>query len=188
MFGKTEASRNGPRCPRPDRRRSGRGRRARRMGGENHFAGNPRHGLIEADAFVIHALSNGFEDGKSAVSFVQVQNPRGDAKRSQCAQTADAEQQFLVHAHARRLHTNAKSSRGPREYCLPRRNRAEANRTGPLSRARLWHRSHRGGYRPAPPRVGRWCRWPSPWPVIDIGLEYSSCCQPSRSRRWRKYP
>jgi hypothetical protein len=26
------------------------------VGGENHFAGNARHGLIEADAFFFHAL------------------------------------------------------------------------------------------------------------------------------------
>ena len=70
------------------------------VGGEDHFTGNPRHGLLEADALFFHALANGFEDHKCAMSFVQVQDARGDAERFQSAQTAHAKEQFLMHAHA----------------------------------------------------------------------------------------
>ena len=69
------------------------------VGGEDHFAGNPRHRLVEADAFLFHPLANRFEDGKSAVPFVEVKNSRRDAERFQSAQAAHAEQQFLMHAH-----------------------------------------------------------------------------------------
>jgi hypothetical protein len=70
------------------------------VGGENHFPGNARHGLIEADALFFHALANRFEHRKSAVSFVQVKNAGRDAQRFQSAQAADAQKQFLMHAHA----------------------------------------------------------------------------------------
>ena len=70
------------------------------VGGEDHFPGNPRHGLLEADALFFHALANRFQDRKSAVPFVQVKNTRGDAKRFQSAQSTHAQKQFLVHANA----------------------------------------------------------------------------------------
>ena len=34
------------------------------------------HGIVEPQAFILHAIANGFEDRKSAVPFVQVKNAR----------------------------------------------------------------------------------------------------------------
>ncbi len=73
----------------------------RRVRGKDHFAGNAGHGLIEADALVLHAAANRFQNGKSAVAFVQVQNAGRDAHGSQRAEAADAEQQFLADTDAR---------------------------------------------------------------------------------------
>ena len=68
----------------------------RRVRREDDFARNARHGLVEAQAFLLHALANRLEHGKAAVSFVQVQNAGRDPHRLQRAKTADAEQQFLA--------------------------------------------------------------------------------------------
>src|SRR5664279_4645429 len=69
------------------------------MGGENHFPGHARHRLIEADAFFLHTLPNRFEDGKSAMAFVQVKDTGRDAERFQCAQSTYSQEQFLVYAN-----------------------------------------------------------------------------------------
>ena len=68
------------------------------VGRKHHFTGNPRHGLLEADALFIHALANRFEHRKSAMPFVEVQDARSDAEGFQGAQAAHAEQQFLMDA------------------------------------------------------------------------------------------
>src|ERR1019366_783933 len=52
-----------------------------------------------ADALFFHALANRFEDRKSAMSFVEVKNPRRDTERFQGAQAADTQKQFLMHAN-----------------------------------------------------------------------------------------
>ena len=57
---------------------------------------------VEAQAFILHAMANRFEHRKSAVSFVQVKNAGRDSHRFQCAEAADAEQQLLADAGARR--------------------------------------------------------------------------------------
>ena len=71
------ASRSGPRCSsiRSAPKRSWPGGH-RRVRGENHFARTRRHGLIEADAFVLHAAANRFQHRESAVAFVHVIDAR----------------------------------------------------------------------------------------------------------------
>src|ERR1700686_4117562 len=56
-----------------------------------------RNSLLEADALFFHPLSNGFEDGKSAMPFVQVKDSRSNAKSFQRSQTTNAQKQFLMH-------------------------------------------------------------------------------------------
>ncbi len=72
----------------------------RRMRGEDHFAGDARNGLVEIQSFFLHASSNRFEHGKSAVPFVQVQHAGRDAHGFQRAESAHAEQQFLANSNA----------------------------------------------------------------------------------------
>ena len=76
-------------------------RRHRRVRGEHHFARNAVHRFVETQAFILHAIANGFEDRKSAVAFVEVQNARRDAHGFQGAKTSHAEQQFLPDSDAR---------------------------------------------------------------------------------------
>ena len=71
----------------------------RSVGGEDHFTSNAGHGFLKADTFLFHSLANRLQDGESAVSLVQMKHSGSDAQRFQRAQTAHAEQQFLVHAH-----------------------------------------------------------------------------------------
>ena len=134
------ASRSGPRC---SSIRSGieavvTGGHGR-VRGEDDFARNARHGLVEAEPFVLHAAANGFEHGKAAVPFVQVQHAGSDAhrlaargRRRRPAATPGG------CARGRRRRRAARSARDLRERCLPRWNRAGAGRSGRLSRARLW--------------------------------------------------
>ena len=95
------ASRSGPRC---SSIRSGVepvvARGHRRVGGEDDFARHARHGLVEAEPFLLHAAANRFEHGESAVPFVQVQHAGRDAHGLQRAEAADAQQQFLADADA----------------------------------------------------------------------------------------
>ena len=60
-----------------------------------------RYGLVEAQAFVVHAVANRFQHGKPAVAFVQVKNAGRDAHRFERAEAADAKQQFLADSDAR---------------------------------------------------------------------------------------
>ena len=73
----------------------------RRVGREYDFAGDTMNGLIKPQAFLLHAISNGFKDRESAVSLVEVKNARGDAHRPQGAEASDTEQQLLADSHAR---------------------------------------------------------------------------------------
>ena len=72
----------------------------RRVRREDHFARNARHGLVEIQAFLLHAAANRFEHRKSAVPFVQVQHAGRDAHGLQRAEAADAQQQFLADSNA----------------------------------------------------------------------------------------
>jgi len=74
---------------------SDRGQRYGRVRGKHNFARNAGHGAIECDAFFIHSRVNGFEHGKSAVPFIQMQNAGRDAHGLQRAETANPQQQFL---------------------------------------------------------------------------------------------
>src|SRR4029077_8329193 len=74
--------------------------RNRGMRRKDDFAGDARNGTVEIQAFLLHAASNRFEDGKPAVPFVQVQNAWCDAHRLQGAEAAQAEQQFLADSKA----------------------------------------------------------------------------------------
>jgi hypothetical protein len=71
-----------------------------RVGGEDDFAGDTRNGIVEIDAFFLHAGADGFEDGESAVAFVKVKDAGGDADGLKSAEATDAEQQFLADAGA----------------------------------------------------------------------------------------
>ena len=73
----------------------------RGVGGENRFAGNPADSMIEADALALHAVTNRFQNGESAVAFVQVQNTGRDAHGLEGAEASDAQQQFLADPDAR---------------------------------------------------------------------------------------
>ena len=55
---------------------------------------------VEVDAFFLHAVANGLEDGEAAVALVEMQNARRDAHGLEGAKAADAEQQFLADAGA----------------------------------------------------------------------------------------
>ena len=57
--------------------------------------------MIEANALALHAVTNRFQHGKSAVAFVQMQNAGRDAHGPERAETSDAQQQFLADADAR---------------------------------------------------------------------------------------
>ena len=70
------------------------------MGREDNFAGNSRSGFVESHAFFLHSIANSFEDGKRAVSFVQMKDARRDAHRFQRAKTANSQKQLLPDAHA----------------------------------------------------------------------------------------
>src|ERR1700676_2961719 len=72
----------------------------RRMGRKDDFAGDAWNGAVEIQAFLLHAVSNRFEDGKPAVPFVQVQNAWRNAHRLQGAEAAHAQQQFLADSKA----------------------------------------------------------------------------------------
>src|SRR5882672_2721593 len=70
------------------------------MGREDNFSGDTRDGAVEIQALLLHAASNRFEDGKTAVPLVQVQNAWRDAHRLQSAETAHTQQQFLAYSKA----------------------------------------------------------------------------------------
>ena len=118
--------------------------RNRRMRRKHNFAGDARNGAVEIQAFLFHAVSNRFEDGKPAVPFVQVQNAGRDAHRFQSAEAADAQQQFLANSKA------AIASVEPRsEFAIfgrvsfDIRIEQEQGRSVPLSAATLWRGSSR---------------------------------------------
>src|SRR5579864_7992429 len=67
-----------------------------RVRGKHYFARNSSHRLVEIQAFFLHATADGLEDGKAAVAFIQVENPRSDAHRLQRTKAADAQQQLLA--------------------------------------------------------------------------------------------
>ena len=73
----------------------------RRVRGEDDFAGDAVDGVVEIQAFFLHAIANRFEHRESAMAFVEMQHARRDAHRFQRAEAADAEQQFLADADAR---------------------------------------------------------------------------------------
>jgi hypothetical protein len=70
------------------------------MRGENGFAGYAGQSLVEAESFVLHAVSNRFEYGKRAVSFVEMKNARRNAHGLQRSKAADTEQQLLTDSDA----------------------------------------------------------------------------------------
>src|SRR5271169_5600825 len=70
------------------------------VGRKNYFAGNPRNGSVEIQAFLLHAAANRFEDGKPAVPFVQMQNAWRNAHRLEGAEAAHAQKQFLTDSKA----------------------------------------------------------------------------------------
>src|ERR1035438_2069775 len=55
--------------------------RHRSVSREHHFSRHPRHRLVEANAFIFHALPNRFEDNKSAMSLVEMQHSGSNAER-----------------------------------------------------------------------------------------------------------
>ena len=64
----------------------------RGMGCENHFTGDPRRSLLEAETLVFHAVVDRFQHGEAAVTFVQVQHAGGDSHRFESTETTDAQQ------------------------------------------------------------------------------------------------
>jgi hypothetical protein len=188
---KAQRSRSGPRCSsiRSAPKRSWPGRH-RRVRGEDHFARDARHGLVEAEPFVLHAAANGFQHRESAVPFVHVQHAGRDPMALSSARSRPRPAAAPGGcARARRRRKAATSARGPPARCPPRWNRAAADRSGPLSCARLWRGSIRRAFRSAPvtgspflPMAGSMGSW------LTSVWRYSSCCQPCESSRWRKYP
>src|SRR5579859_958272 len=71
-----------------------------RVGGENHFARNPRYRSIEGDAFILHPHANGFQNRKSTVALVQMKHARSNSQGFQGAQAPNTQQKFLANADA----------------------------------------------------------------------------------------
>jgi hypothetical protein len=71
-----------------------------RMRGEHYFPRDARYGLVESDAFLLHAIPNRFQDRESTVAFVQVQNAGRDAHGFQGSETSHAQKKFLADTHA----------------------------------------------------------------------------------------
>ena len=74
--------------------------RNRRMSGEDHFAGDARHGGVKRQSLFFHAHANRFQHRKSAMPFVQMQHAGRNPQRLERAQSAYAQQQFLADADA----------------------------------------------------------------------------------------
>ncbi len=158
------------------------------VSGKDHFAGNPGHGLIKADSLILHATANGLQHREAAVAFVQVQNARRDAHR--LGGRGNLRRQAAIPGGpgcANLRHTAVRLVRDPRGGCPRCWSPAEADRSVPLSCARLWREWGRRGSPPVATTGS---------PLIPIAASmgnwltsvwmYSSCCQPVRSRRWRK--
>ena len=67
---------------------------------ENDFTRDPRNRRIETDAFLFHARTDRFQNSKSAMTFVQVQDARAYAHGTKSAISSNAEQQLLPDSHA----------------------------------------------------------------------------------------
>jgi hypothetical protein len=67
-------------------------RRHRGVRGEGDLSRDPRHSLMEVDAFFLHPVADGFENREPAMTFVEMQNSGSDPHRFQSAKAADAEQ------------------------------------------------------------------------------------------------
>jgi hypothetical protein len=65
--------------------------RDRSVSGKNHLARNARYGIVETDSFFFHAKANRFENGKGAVTFVEMENAGSDSHGTKGAEAADAE-------------------------------------------------------------------------------------------------
>jgi hypothetical protein len=65
--------------------------RDRSVSGENHLTRNARYGVVETDTFLFHAKANRFENGKGAVTFVEMEDAGRDSHGPKGAEAADAE-------------------------------------------------------------------------------------------------
>src|SRR5260370_8682641 len=70
------------------------------MRGEDDFAGDARGRALEVEALILHAVSNGLQNDKRAVAFVQMQHAWRKPQGPQSAKTTDAEQKFLPDSSA----------------------------------------------------------------------------------------
>src|SRR5689334_17521831 len=71
----------------------------RRMRGENNLPGDSTNRLIKAEPFILHAVPDRFEYGKSTVPFIQVKDARSYSQCSESAEASDAEQEFLANSN-----------------------------------------------------------------------------------------
>src|SRR5260370_2573958 len=70
------------------------------MRGKNDFAGDARGRALEVEALILHAVPNGLQNGKPAVSFIQMQHAWRKPQGPQGAKTTHAEQKFLPDSSA----------------------------------------------------------------------------------------
>src|SRR5579863_3982818 len=70
------------------------------VGGENDFARNVAGGGVKVEAFLFHAGTDGFKDGETAVTFVEVKDAGRNAHRLERAESSDAEEKFLANSGA----------------------------------------------------------------------------------------
>src|SRR5260370_38771228 len=70
------------------------------MRGEDDFAGDARGRALEVEALILHAVSNGLQNDKRAVAFVQMQHAWRKPQGPQGAKTTHAEQKFLPDSSA----------------------------------------------------------------------------------------
>src|SRR6185312_3332989 len=72
--------------------------RYRSMSGKYNFARDARRGVVEVQAFIVHAAGNGFEERESAVTFIQVQNTGCDSHCAQRTESTYTKHKFLANS------------------------------------------------------------------------------------------
>src|SRR5580693_3249455 len=161
--------------------------RDRSMSRENHFPRYARCGGVESDALFLHTHADRFQHRKSAVPFVQVQDARHDAHGFKGAEASDAEHQLLPDSSPR---VSAVETRGQLAVVgsialyirIEEEKIAASNFHAPdfgMNRTAASFDLHHN--RPPVLADGSFQRQ-----LLTSVSRYSSCCQPSRSRRWRK--
>src|SRR6266852_141230 len=71
------------------------------MGSEDRLTGNAADSMIKGDSLALHPVTNGLQNGKPTVAFIQVQNTGCDGHGFESAEASDAKQQFLADSDAR---------------------------------------------------------------------------------------